>query len=123
MVKELEKYLEEDLIKSDTGENLISYWTDIYTEEGMEYLNTRFTDNLFNLMTIKREFDSGLKGFVLTVLLEKVEVILTHCLVLNKIRNIKLDIEENEIFNKLLNEFKETEEGQIVFDKVIKDFK
>jgi len=125
MSKAIQIYNAKDLIKADNGQNLIQYWKDVYENE--EFYKDRIDEylekNLKDLMICIKGFKSILcQGFYLECILEKAEIHLTHCLVLNQIRNKRLKLENNPYFQEILENVKSNKKGKAVFDKIIKDF-
>jgi hypothetical protein len=124
MFNNIKKYKEKDLIKADTGENLIEYWLNVYQEDfyTIERLNDSFSKNLENVLICARSLKSVMQPFIFETVTEKCEIALVHVLVLNKIRNQKFGIEENPHFNELIESAKKSKIFTIIFDKVKKDF-
>jgi hypothetical protein len=128
MSKSLKKYIETPLIKADNGQTLMEYWFEAYRDQEtyMSYddkaIDKALKKNLEVLMGSKKALSSIFKGFVFEVMTEKAEIYLTHCLVLNKVRNERLDIIDNPVFQELIEDFKKSKACNAVFNKVIIEF-
>lgn len=84
----LKKYKELPLIKSDTNENLFTYWDNLYSEDTQDFITPRFESNIRNLkhtLKLLRFYNVFFTNqYIVSIILMKTEIFIVHCLVLEK---------------------------------------